>query len=96
MSAYFVAGLRIHDAARYDQYLEGFDAVFERYEGEVVLVDETPAVLEGAWPYSRLVLLRFPDEAALRRWYESPEYQRLARLRHGAADGFIVVGHEGE
>ncbi len=96
MSVYFVAGLRIHDGAGYDRYLEGFDAVFGRYEGEVVLVDETPAVLEGEWPYTRLVLLRFPDEAALRRWYESPEYQRLARLRHDAADGFIVVGHEGE
>ncbi len=96
MSVYFIAGLRIHDAALYDRYLEGFDAVFDRYEGEVVLVDEAPAVLEGEWPYSRLVVIRFPDEAALRRWYDSPEYQELARLRHAAADGFVVAGHDGE
>ncbi len=94
MSVYFIAGLRVHDGALYDRYLEGFDAVFERDEGEVVLVDETPALLEGDWPYTRLVVLRFPDEVALRRWYESPEYQQLARLRHAAADGFIVAGHE--
>ncbi len=96
MSVYFIAGLRVHDPARYDQYLEGFDEVFQRYEGEVVLVDEAPAVLEGEWPYTRLVVIRFPDEPALRRWYESPEYQRLARLRHAAADGFIVAGHAGD
>ncbi len=96
MSVYFIAGLRVHDPALYDQYLEGFDAIFARYQGEVVLVDEAPAVLEGEWPYTRLVVIRFPDEPALRRWYESAEYQRLARLRHAAADGFIVAGHEGE
>ncbi len=96
MSVYFLAGLHVHDPGLYERYLEGFDAVFERYAGEVVLVDEAPAVLEGEWPYTRLVVIRFPDEAALRRWYESPEYQRLAALRHAAADGFIVVGHEAE
>lgn len=96
MSVYFIAGLRVHDPALYDQYLEGFDAVFARYEGEVVLVDQAPAVLEGEWPYTRVVLIRFPDESALRRWYESPEYQRLARLRRSAADGFIVAAHEDE
>lgn len=96
MSVYFIAGLRVHDPTGYDRYLDGFDAVFERYEGEVVLVDEAPAVLEGEWPYTRVVLLRFPDEAALRRWYESPEYQRLALVRHAAADGFVIAAHEGE
>ncbi len=86
----------MHQPALYDRYLDGFDAVFERYEGEVLLVDDAPTVLEGEWPYTRLVLIRFPDEAALRRWYDSPEYQRLAQIRHQAADGFIVIAHEGD
>ncbi len=96
MSVYFIANLRVHQPALYDRYLDGFDAIFERYEGEVLLVDDAPTVLEGEWPYTRLVLIRFPDEAALRRWYDSPEYRRLAQIRQRAADGFIVIAHEGE
>ncbi len=96
MSVYFIANLRVHQPALYDRYLDGFDAIFERYEGEVLLVDDAPSVLEGEWPYTRLVLIRFPDEAALRRWYDSPEYQRLAQIRHQAADGSVVIAHEGE
>lgn len=93
MSVYFVAGLRVHDPALYDQYLDGFDAIFQRYDGEVLAVDEAPALLEGEWPYSRAVVIRFPDEAALRRWYESEAYQELAGIRRRAADGFIVAVH---
>jgi len=93
MSVYFIAQLRIHDPSAYDRYLDGFDAVWESYEGVVVLVDEAPTVLEGEWPYSRLVMLRFPDEAALRRWYDSDGYRALRAIRQGAADGPIVVAH---
>jgi len=93
MSVYFVANLRVHDPALYEQYLEGFDEIFSRHEGEVVAVDEAPAVLEGEWPYTRAVIIRFPDESALRRWYESDAYQALAQTRRLAAGGFIVAVH---
>ncbi len=94
MSVYFIAELNVHDPAGYDRYLEGFDEVWERYEGEVVLVDEAPTVLEGEWPHTRVVLLRFPDEAALRRWYDSDGYRALRPIRQAAADGHIIVAHE--
>jgi len=72
-------------------HLDGFDAVFDRCDGEVVAVDEAPRPLEGGWDADRLVLIRFPDEAAARRWYDSPGYQALARLRQRAATADIVL-----
>ncbi len=96
MSAYFVAQLRISDPATYDRYLAGFDEVWERFGGEILLVDEHPTLLEGEWPYHRLVLFRFPDEAALRRWYDSDGYRALRRIRQGAAEGPVIVGHEND
>ena len=91
MSSYFVALINIHDPALCEQYLAGFDAVFERYEGEVVAVDDRPRVVEGNWPAGRTVLIEFPNERALLRWYESPEYQRLARYRKEASDCSIAI-----
>ncbi len=93
MSSYFVALINIHDPDRYEDYLDGFDAVFERYQGEVVAVEDQPRVLEGSWPAGRTVLIRFPSDDDLLRWYRSPEYQELATIRHAAADADIAVIH---
>lgn len=91
MSSYFIALINIHDTALYDQYLAGFDAVFKRYKGQVVAVDDQPRVLEGDWPARRTVLIRFPDDQALLNWYESPEYQGIARHRKEASVGNVAM-----
>ncbi len=91
MSSSFVALIDIHDQARYREYLDGFDEVFERYDGEVIAVEDHPEILEGEWPAGRTVLIRFTSEQALRHWYESEDYQRLARHRHAAATANIAV-----
>ena len=91
MSSYFVALINIHDPVRYEQYLAGFDAAFEKYEGQVVSVEDNPRVLEGKWPAARTVLIKFPDDQELRRWYESSEYQQLARDRQEASVASIAI-----
>ncbi len=98
MSSYFIALINIHDPARYEQYLAGFDEVFEKYRGQVIAVEDDPRVLEGEWPAGRTVLIRFPNDQALRSWYDSPEYQQLARHRQEAsvASVAIVSGRDSE
>ena len=91
MSSYFLALINIHDPGRYQQYLAGFDAVFEKYEGQVISVDDNPRVLEGEWPAARTVLIKFPDDQELLRWYDSPEYQELARHRQKASVASIAI-----
>ncbi len=91
MSCYFIAQIDIHDEAEYAAYLAGYDEVFDRYQGEVLAVDDDVVVLEGEWPFSRTVLIRFPDGAALDDWYHSHEYQALARHRRNAATANIVA-----
>jgi uncharacterized protein (DUF1330 family) len=39
------------------------------------------------------VIISFPDEAALRAWYESPGYQRLKVMRNQAAQGVVIMVH---
>ena len=91
MSCYIIAQIKINDRDEYRIYEEGFDEIFEKYKGIVVAMDEDPVILEGEWPYTRTVLIRFPNEEEARRWFESPEYQKLAEHRRKASTGNIVL-----
>jgi uncharacterized protein (DUF1330 family) len=91
MSCYFIAHISINDPETYQKYLDGFDEVFKNYQGQVIMVDDEPSVLEGEWNHTRIVMIRFPDETEARRWYESPEYQELVQYRWQAADADIIL-----
>lgn len=81
MSAYIIALIEIHDRDEYNKYQEGFREIFSKYNGEILVVEETPTVLEGEWPHTRTVVIRFADENEAKRWYESEQYQALAQYR---------------
>jgi uncharacterized protein (DUF1330 family) len=68
--------------------------VFARHDGELLVVDEATRGAEGQWPYTRTVLLRFPDEASLHRWHTSPEYQAIAQHRFKASTVNVAVVNE--
>jgi uncharacterized protein (DUF1330 family) len=91
MSAFFIARIRIHDEELYRKYLDECDRIFERYEGEYLAVDAAPRTLEGEPFDGRVVLISFPSEEALERWYYSDDYQRILQYRLAAADCEAVV-----
>ena len=92
VSAYFIANILIHDEEEYQKYLERVDEVFRKFNGKYLAVGKSPEVLEGAWNYSRAVLIEFPDRESLKAWYYSSEYQEIVRHRLSAAacDTIIV------
>ncbi|UCG61655.1 MAG: DUF1330 domain-containing protein [Candidatus Zixiibacteriota bacterium] len=91
MACYFLAEIDVHDAEEYQSYLDGYDTVFDKFKGEVIAVDEDPVLLEGEWPYTRTVLIKFPDEAEARRWYDSPQYRQLVKHRHRASNANVIL-----
>jgi len=91
MSVYIIASITVEDWDEYGKYQEGFPEIFSRYRGEILAVSDAPRVVEGEWPHTRAVLLRFPDEAEARRWYESPEYQAIAQHRWRASKASIIA-----
>ena len=86
LSAYFIANIRINDDNEYQKYLEGVDKVFNKYDGEYLVVDNNPTIIEGKWDYSRLVLIEFPDKDSLKKWYYSDDYQTILKYRLLAAE----------
>jgi uncharacterized protein (DUF1330 family) len=91
MPVYTIAQLTFTDLAAYRRYQAAFPAVFAKFNGKVLVADESPRVLEGVWPSDKLVILAFPDEAEARRFAESPEYLAIAKDRKAGADGVVLL-----
>ena len=91
MSSYFIALIDIHDPEKYGDYLAGYDVVFSKFKGKVVAVEDSPGILEGNWPAERTVLVKFPNETELRKWYDSAECQALAKYRQEASVASIAI-----
>jgi len=93
LPVHVIANLVVHDADRYREYEKGFFPILKRHSGKFITYDDKPATLEGeAPPPGRLVILRFPSEAAARGWYEDPDYQKLSEHRRaGTTLQFLTI-----
>jgi uncharacterized protein (DUF1330 family) len=94
MSVYLIAQITIHDRAGYQRYEAGFPDVFARFNGELLVVSEDPAVIAGEWPCTRTVVIRFPSAEDAQRWYNSPEYQAISLYRTQASTMNAVMVNE--
>jgi uncharacterized protein (DUF1330 family) len=92
MSAYVIVQGTVKDAEKMQEYGAAAGPSIAPHGGE--LVCRGPAqVLAGATDYQMAVVISFPDAAAARAWYESPEYQAIIPTREAALDSvFVLVG----
>jgi uncharacterized protein (DUF1330 family) len=95
MEYYFIANIMIHDENEYSKYLGKSSEVFNKYNGTYLSVDKRPVVLEGEWGYSRLILIKFPNENDFNNWYNSKDYQEILKYRLNAArcDTILAKGN---
>ncbi|MEZ5946108.1 MAG: DUF1330 domain-containing protein [Hyphomonas sp.] len=91
MAVYTIAQLAFTDEATYRRYQAAFPSVFAKFKAEVVVADEAPVVLEGAWPFSKVVILRFRDEAEALRFANDPDYAAIAQDRKAGADAVVIL-----
>ncbi|HLO61286.1 MAG TPA: DUF1330 domain-containing protein [Bacteroidales bacterium] len=94
MSYYFIANIRIHDREEYDKYLEKADEVFGNYNGEYLVADDHPEILEGTWGYTRTIIIEFKSKRDFEAWYNSLEYQEILqhRLHASHCDTILAKG----
>ncbi len=93
MSSYFIAQIKIHDSQEYEKYLQGTDAVFSKYRGKYLAVDCNPERLEGEWKHDRIVVIEFPNDEELKRWYNSDDYKAILKYRLNAAECDTIIAH---
>jgi uncharacterized protein (DUF1330 family) len=91
MSAYLVADVEVHDDAAYEEYRKHVPAIITAYGGHYLVRGGASEVLEGDWQPHRSVILEFPTMAALKRFWESPEYLPFRDMRERAAKSTLVA-----
>jgi uncharacterized protein (DUF1330 family) len=94
MPAYFVAEIEVTDLAGIQPYQAAVPATIAQYGGRYLTRGGTTELIEGAPEPKRIVILEFADAAAVKRWYDSPEYQKILpmRLANSTGRAFIVAG----
>lgn len=91
MTVYVLAQLNIHDATRYQRYVDAFMPVLAKFSGRLLVADDRVELVEGDVLYDKAVLMTFPDEVAFRTWSVSPEYKRIAEDRIASSTAHIVL-----
>ncbi|MEO3786001.1 DUF1330 domain-containing protein [Actinocorallia sp. B10E7] len=91
MTVYALAQISIHDRERYNSYAARFMDVLLKYEGRLLAADEQPEVVEGDWPYGKVVLMSFKDRETFEKWAHSPEYQEISKDRVAATTGVVIL-----
>ncbi|MBV8934771.1 MAG: DUF1330 domain-containing protein [Alphaproteobacteria bacterium] len=94
MPAYFVVELEATNPAGMEPYRSAVEATIAQYGGRYLTRGGATQLVEGGPEPKRIVILEFADAAAVKRWYESPEYQKILPLRLASSTGraFIVEG----
>jgi uncharacterized protein (DUF1330 family) len=87
MSAYVIAEIEITDPAAYEDYRKQVPGVISKY---VVRGGKVEA-LEGGWSPKRIAVVEFPSMEQALKFYRSPEYAPLLRIRQKASRGKLVI-----
>jgi uncharacterized protein (DUF1330 family) len=92
MTAYLIARINVTDPDKYENYKALAPAAITKFGGKYLARGGATEVVEGEAESRRVVILEFPDMAAARAFYDSPEYTAARAERKGAANGqFLLV-----
>ncbi len=91
MPALLIADINVQDANEYSEYRAANPGIIKKFGGRYLAVGGDVRVIEGDWTPRRVIIIEFPDMAAITAFYESPEYIRLREIRWKSADSRLVA-----
>jgi uncharacterized protein (DUF1330 family) len=92
MSAFVVVQGTVTDPDKMQEYAAAAGPIVAAHGGELMARGPIE-VLSGSSDHKISVVIRFPDAAKARAWYESADYQALVPIRESALDSvFTLVG----
>jgi len=91
MSAYIIANVQVTNPTQYEDYKKWSSEAMKVHGAEVCVRGGKVEVLEGDWHPERIVILKFPDIEAAKKFNSSPEYSKARASRQGAAIMRMIV-----
>jgi uncharacterized protein (DUF1330 family) len=91
MPAYFIAEVEITNTTGYDTYRPLAGASIAQYGGKFLARGGKTELLEGSPEPARIVVIEFADTEAVKRWYNSPEYQEALKIRLANSRGRVLI-----
>ena len=91
MPAYVIGEVEIHDPDAFKEYAKLVPATIAQYGGKYLARGGAVEAKEGGWNPKRIVVLEFPTMDQARKWYHSPEYAPVLRIRLKAAKARLIL-----
>ncbi len=91
MAAYLIANITITNLERYEPYRAQVPAVIEQYGGRYLIRAGAVHPTEGDLGLDRFVVIEFPSLEGARRFYDSPEYAPLLKLRSESSRSQVAL-----
>lgn len=79
------------DADAMAEYSANVNDTIDQYGGLKVIRGGIIESLEGDWNPERIIMIEFETMAALKAWYDSPEYAPLKAKRLAASTGKAIA-----
>jgi uncharacterized protein (DUF1330 family) len=90
--AYVIGQIDVTNAQQYGEYAKQSPDIIAKYGGRFLARAGRTVTLDGPAARSRVVIIEYPSFERAQAWFNSPEYQKIKKMREGAADAqFIVV-----
>lgn len=93
MAAYMIVTAKISDRDRFiSGYGKSASALVNQFGGHYILMAPGAELLEGNFGEgASMVISQWPDKNAAKRFWNSPEYQEVKKLREGIADCQVLL-----
>jgi uncharacterized protein (DUF1330 family) len=91
MAAYLIAEIEVTDPAAYEDYRKQTPAAIAKYGGKFLVRGGRVESLEGGWAPKRLIVIEFLSMEQALKFYRSPEYTPLIKIRQKASRGKLII-----
>jgi len=91
MAAYIISDTTPLDPAAWEEYVKLAPATIKQYGGRYLARGGDIESLEGTWTPKAIVIVEFPDAAAAKAWYNSPEYAKAKVFRDAALQRDLII-----
>ncbi len=91
MTAFLLVEAKLTDTKRFAAYVEKVPKIVEKYGGEYLVKGGDMEVLEGDWDGMKIVIHRWSNKHAAKKFWNSTEYREARQIRVGTGEFRVML-----